>query len=103
MSKERRLPFSYTRSAAVRDAMETLGVRHVLIPKYRPQANGKVERFNRTLLTEWAYRRLYPFEPGPSGSPASLGRVLQSAQAPHRAGRQSSSLKAVDNAGGNYS
>jgi transposase InsO family protein len=26
---------------------------------YRPQTNGKVERFNKTLLDEWAYPRLY--------------------------------------------
>ena len=26
---------------------------------YRPQTHGKVERFHRTLLTEWAYIRRY--------------------------------------------
>jgi transposase InsO family protein len=40
-------------------ALASTGVRHQRTRPYRPQTNGKVERFNRTLLEEWAYRRLY--------------------------------------------
>jgi transposase InsO family protein len=50
---------SYTLSNDVRAALTEAGVRHLLIPARRPQVNGKVERFNRTLLEEWAYVRLY--------------------------------------------
>jgi transposase InsO family protein len=35
------------------------GIEHRKIRPYRPQTNGKVERFNRTLLEEWAYVRVY--------------------------------------------
>jgi transposase InsO family protein len=50
---------NYTRSRAFRDALEALSTRHLVTRAYRPQTNGKVERFNRTMLDEWAYRRLY--------------------------------------------
>jgi transposase InsO family protein len=40
-------------------ALADTGVRHQRTRPYRPQTYGKVERFNRTLLEEWAYRRLY--------------------------------------------
>jgi len=38
------------------------GVHHRFTRPYRPQTNGKVERFNRTLLEEWAYVRVYRSE-----------------------------------------
>jgi len=50
---------AYCRSAAFRAALTRMGARHLVIGPYRPQLNGKVERFNRTLLEEWAYQRLY--------------------------------------------
>ena len=43
-------------------ALDQLGVRHTHTRPYRPQTNGKVERFNRTLLDEWAYVRVYRSE-----------------------------------------
>ncbi len=39
------------------DALGT--VTHTFTRPFRPQTNGKVERFNRTLLDEWAYVRAY--------------------------------------------
>lgn len=43
-----------------RDFAIALGtIRHVWTRPYRPQTNGKVERFNRTLATEWAYAATY--------------------------------------------
>jgi transposase InsO family protein len=50
------------RSHAWRDYLRTAGIRHTRTRPRRPQTNGKVERFNRTLLAEWAYRRLYTSE-----------------------------------------
>ena len=49
--------FAYRHSAAFRDAVTALGARHKFIRPHCPWQNGKVERFNRTLATEWAYRQ----------------------------------------------
>ena len=51
--------FAYRHSHAFRDATAALGARQVFIRPHHPETNGKVERFNRTLLEEWAYVRPY--------------------------------------------
>jgi transposase InsO family protein len=40
-------------------AVARLGARHKRTRRYRPQTNGKAERFIKTLLDEWAYGRPY--------------------------------------------
>jgi transposase InsO family protein len=40
-------------------ACKTLGIRHLRTRPYRPQTNGKAERFIRTLLAGWAYGAIY--------------------------------------------
>ena len=40
-------------------AVDALGARHKRTRLYRPQTNGKAERFIKTLLAEWAYGRPY--------------------------------------------
>lgn len=51
--------WSYTHSHAVAAVLTNLGARHITIRPHCPWQNGKVERFNRTLQAEWAYRRIY--------------------------------------------
>jgi transposase InsO family protein len=51
--------WSYTKSQAFTDALNAEGARHVTILPHCPWQNGKVERFNRTLQIEWAYRQVF--------------------------------------------
>jgi transposase InsO family protein len=44
-------------------ACRALGIRHIRTRPYRPQTNGKAERFIRTMLREWAYAAVYGSSP----------------------------------------
>ena len=46
-------------SYAFADACAALGARHIRTRPYRPQTNGKAERFIQTMLRQWAYVRPY--------------------------------------------
>ena len=50
-------------------ACKTLGIQHRRTRPYRPQTNGKAERFIRTLLNGWAYGAIY-------GSSSERNRAL---------------------------
>jgi transposase InsO family protein len=47
------------RSTAHALACRLLGLRHLRTRPYRPQTNGKAERFIRTMLAGWAYGPIY--------------------------------------------
>ena len=50
---------SYMRSTAVAEVIAALGAKHRFIKPHCPWQNGKVERSNRTLQIEWAYRQVF--------------------------------------------
>ncbi len=51
--------WSYTKSNAFKTVLGTLDADHIRIRPHCPWQNGKVERFNRTLQIEWAYRQVF--------------------------------------------
>ena len=50
------------RSYLWRDTCAELGITPKRTRPYRPQTNGKIERFHRTLVDGWAFKTFYPSE-----------------------------------------
>jgi transposase InsO family protein len=68
---------------------------------YRPQTNGKIERFHRTLATEWAYRKFYASESARRAAfPAWLHEYNH--HRPHTAIGQSAPITRLTNVPGQY-
>jgi transposase InsO family protein len=68
---------------------------------YRPQTNGKVERFNRTMLEEWAYVRPYASE-AERREAFGLFLHLYNHHRNHTALRGKPPISRVDNLAGHY-
>ena len=51
--------WSYTKSIRFAEILNRISARHLVIKPHCPWQNGKVERFNRTLQTEWSYRQVF--------------------------------------------
>jgi transposase InsO family protein len=69
-------------------ACQALEIRHLFTRPYRPRTNGKAERFIRTLLDGWAYKRPYGTSTERRAALAAF-IVYYNTQRPHRSlGRQ---------------
>jgi transposase InsO family protein len=51
--------WNYRKGRKLRALLAEHAITHKFIRPHCPWQNGKVERFNRTLATEWAYRRIF--------------------------------------------
>ena len=83
-------------------AVDALGARHKRTRLYRPQTNGKAERFIKTLLAEWAYGRPYTSNGERSAAlPAFVD--FYNRRRPHTAIGGRSPIDIVNNVSGDHS
>jgi transposase InsO family protein len=51
--------WNYVKNQSLRELLNTRQIKHLRTQAYRPQTNGKVERFHQTMAREWAYGMAY--------------------------------------------
>jgi transposase InsO family protein len=51
--------FTYVHNRSLRELLDAREIKHLRTQAYRPQTNGKVERFHQTMAREWAYGLSY--------------------------------------------
>jgi transposase InsO family protein len=91
--------FSYKHSRDVAAVLADLGARPVFIKAHCPWQNGKVERLNRTLQTEWAYRQVFTS----NAQRAAALALLQHSTTPQRTRRPPAAQPTVTNLVTEYS
>ena len=89
------------RSHMWRDTCLELGITHKRTRPYRPQTNGKIERFHRTLAEGWAFKKFYNSE---SARRAALPAWLHeyNHHRPHTAIGKVSPITRLDNLAGHH-
>jgi transposase InsO family protein len=89
------------RSFLWRDTCAELGITHKRTRPYRPQTNGKIERFHRTMADGWAFKKLYNTE---SARRAALPGWLHfyNHHRPHTAIGRSAPMTRLTNLSGQY-
>jgi transposase InsO family protein len=90
------------RSHLWRDTCTELGITHKRTRPYRPQTNGKIERFHRTLVEGWAFKKFYNSE---SARLAALPAWIHeyNHHRPHSAIGKRSPITRLDNLAGHHS
>jgi len=94
--------FAYRPGTGFAMAVARLGARQKFIRPHCPWTNGKVERLNRTLATEWAYTRIWSSN---TERAAALPRWLEhyNMNRPHLGIDGARPIDRVNNAAGPYS
>ena len=89
------------RSHLWRDTCAELGITPKRTRPYRPQTNGKIERFHRTLAEGWAFKKFYASE---SARLAALPAWLHeyNHHRPHSAIGKRSPITRLDNLAGHH-
>jgi transposase InsO family protein len=94
--------WGYTHATAYRAVLDRLGARHKRTRPFRPQTNGKAERFIQTLINEWAYARPYGSNSERSAALSSFVDFYNRTR-PHTALGGRSPLDVVNNVSGDHS
>ena len=90
------------RSHLWRQVCAELGLRHTRTRPYRPQTNGKIERFHRTMSDGWGYARCYTSEAQRRGALAAWLHEYNHHR-PHTACGKRPPITRLTNLSGQYS